>query len=145
MHHSDYDYQIPDNHALQMSPNGVFPRALALCLVVLYRAGAQTTQTSSASQTQTRTQSQTQTQTQTTSTAPGQCIVTVAGPLKVEGAPATAMQLWGPQGVAPDGTGGFYASDTLSNTVRHVFSPNWTMVTSAGQFRAPNGERETLQ
>lgn len=37
----------------------------------------------------------------TTSTGP--CIVTAVGPLNVEGAPATAMQLSAPQGVAPDG------------------------------------------
>lgn len=65
-----------------------------------------------------------------------QCVVTIAGPLNVEGAPATAMQLSNPFGIAVDGAGGFFFADNLAHNVRHVFS-NASMFLAAGTMRSP--------
>ena len=64
------------------------------------------------------------------------CIVTAAGPVNIEGAPATTATLWGPSGVASDGAGGVYISDTASHTVRR-YRPNGTLVLSAGTYPVP--------
>ena len=62
---------------------------------------------SAAAQTQTSTQSQSQVPTPlpTQTVSSGPCIVTAAGPVNIEGAPASVTQLWGPRGVTPDGLG----------------------------------------
>ena len=60
-----------------------------------------------------------------------QCVVTVAGPVDVRGAPATATQIFQPYGLAPDGSGGLYVADSVAYTLRRVF-PNGTMSIAAG-------------
>ena len=65
----------------------------------------------------------------------GQCIVTVVGPLSIEGTPATAQQLVGPYGVARDSfNGGYLVSDFTGHSVRRVWS-NGTMTTVVGRSR----------
>lgn len=65
----------------------------------------------------------------------GQCIVTIAGPLSIEGTPATAQQLSGPTGVAVDVlNGGYVISDNSGHTLRRVWS-NGTMTTILGTWR----------
>lgn len=65
-----------------------------------------------------------------------QCIVTVAGPLHLDGAPARALQLSTPFGVADDGTGGFYFAETASHIIRRVYS-NATIFCLLGLPDAP--------
>jgi hypothetical protein len=57
-----------------------------------------------------------------------QCVVTVVGPLSVSGAPATTMQLSTPFGVAPDGSGGFWITETPSHILRQVFANGTTSI-----------------
>ena len=61
-----------------------------------------------------------------------QCVITAAGPLSIDGAPALALQLFNPFGLAGDSSGGFFLSD--SNVVRRIYS-NGTMYVSAGLIR----------
>lgn len=67
------------------------------------------------------------------SSASAQCVVTIAGPVNVEGAPALTMQLASPWGVATDAAGGLFFTDT--SVIRRVFS-NGTMFMAAGTFHA---------
>ena len=68
------------------------------------------------------------------SAASAQCVVSIAGPVNVEGAPALAMQLASPWGVTTDAAGGLFFTDT-SSVIRRVFS-NGTMFMAAGTFHA---------
>lgn len=65
-----------------------------------------------------------------------QCIVTVAGPLSIEGSPATTQQIANPYGISVDETnGGYVLSDASGHTLRHIW-PNGTMTTILGVWRA---------
>ena len=73
----------------------------------------------------------------------GQCIVTVVGPLSIEGTPATTQQISNPYGVAVDETnGGYVIADATGHTLRHTW-PNGSMTTILGVWRqsgvAPDG------
>lgn len=70
--------------------------------------------------------------------AQAQCIVSVMGPLSVEGSPATSQQLWGPDGVASDSTGGFFVADLAANRIQQILA-NKTMVTIMGVTRNVGG------
>jgi hypothetical protein len=64
-----------------------------------------------------------------------QCIVTVAGPLSIEGSPATAQQIAGAYGVVADpARGGYLVTDFTGNTLRSIW-PNGTMTTLSGMWR----------
>lgn len=67
-----------------------------------------------------------------------QCIVSIMGPISVEGSPATAQQLFGVWGVASDTNGGFFVSDFAANRILRVFS-NGTMVSAMGVNRNIGG------
>lgn len=105
-------------------------------LLALAFAGA-SAQTLTSTPTQAATLSLTQSSSVAPTVAPvgisAQCVVTIAGPLSVEGAPAVAMQLASPRGVASDAAGGFYFSDAGS-VVRHVYA-NGSMFLAAGVIR----------
>lgn len=58
--------------------------------------------------------------------AAAQCIVTIGGPISVGGSPATSQQFVSPFGVASDGSGGWYISDTAGQVLRRALA-NGTM------------------
>jgi hypothetical protein len=64
----------------------------------------------------------------------GQCIVTVVGPVSVEGSPATAQQLAGPYGATAAHDGGYMITDGSGHTIRRLW-PNGTMSTVVGTWR----------
>ena len=64
-----------------------------------------------------------------------QCIVTTAGPLTIEGAPAIFAQLASPLGIAFDGGSVWYISDSMSDVIRRLYS-NGTMSTVLGIARS---------
>ena len=65
----------------------------------------------------------------------GQCIVTIAGPLSVEGTPATAQQFVTVTSVAVDQVnGGYVVADNGGHTLRRVW-PNGTMTTFLGNWK----------
>lgn len=72
--------------------------------------------------------------------AAARCIVTVVGPVNIEGGPATSMSLWAPYSVVPDGAGGFWLADYTANVVRHV-NATGEIRTIAGIYRAQGGEK----
>lgn len=63
----------------------------------------------------------------------GGCVVTIAGPVMIEGQPSTAVQLYNPYGLAPDGAGGVYCVDQSAVVVRRFFV-NGTSRTLGGAF-----------
>lgn len=68
--------------------------------------------------------------------ASGQCIITLAGPADIQGAPATTIQLYpSPFGLASDGAGGVYIADTTANVMRRLFA-NATIYTAVGMMLA---------
>lgn len=69
--------------------------------------------------------------------AAAQCIVTVAGPLSIDGTPATAQQLAAAySAVADPANGGYIVSDFAGSTLRRIW-PNGTMTTITGIWRNP--------
>jgi hypothetical protein len=69
------------------------------------------------------------------STTTSQCIVTIAGPLSIEGSPATTQQLAGAYGAVADPiNGGYIVSDQDGNTLRRIWR-NGTMTTITGIWR----------
>jgi hypothetical protein len=48
----------------------------------------------------------------------GACVATIAGPVLIEGQPATAVQLYAPYGLAVDLAGGIYCVDQSASVVR---------------------------
>jgi hypothetical protein len=65
----------------------------------------------------------------------GQCVVTVVGPVSIEGSPATSQQLVAPYGATVDSiNGGYLITDLNGHTVRRVWS-NGTMTTVVGRYR----------
>jgi hypothetical protein len=56
-----------------------------------------------------------------------------------DGGPATSAQLNDPQGVAVDGAGDLFISDTFNNAVREV-TPNGTISTAVNSSAQPGGE-----
>ena len=137
-------------------------RVLSVVLLFLLpTAAAQLTLTPTQTQSRSPTLSPTRTFSPTQTASSGPCIVTAVGPVNMEGAPATVMQLWGPRGVTPDGVGvsrrgngarfvvsidpptstpqGFYVFDYLANVVRR-YRPNGTLLTVAGQFKYAAGD-----
>ena len=67
-----------------------------------------------------------------------QCVVTIAGPISVEGSPATTQTLSGAFGIATDGAQGYYISDSSANRILRLF-PNGSMVTAMGLNRNSGG------
>jgi hypothetical protein len=64
-----------------------------------------------------------------------QCIVTIAGPLSIDGSPATTQQISAAVSAAADPlNGGYVVSDNGGHTLRRVFS-NGTMTTITGTWR----------
>ena len=72
--------------------------------------------------------------------AAAQCIVTVVGPVNIEGGPGTSISLFSPQAVLLDGAGGMLISDSSANAVRRILGSNGTSWTVAGIWRASGGE-----
>ena len=70
--------------------------------------------------------------------AAAQCMVTIMGPISVEGSPATAQQFAGVSGIASDAAGGFYMSDSQANRIVRLF-PNGTMRSAMGVNRNSGG------
>lgn len=70
--------------------------------------------------------------------ATAQCVVTIAGPIAVEGSPATSQTLSGVFGIATDGAQGYYISDSSANRIMRLF-PNGSMVTAMGLNRNSGG------
>ena len=66
----------------------------------------------------------------------GDCIVTVAGPPNIEGAPATSISLNAPMTAVTDGAGGFYVTDYSNMLIRHIYS-NATAFTAVGLRGVP--------
>jgi hypothetical protein len=48
----------------------------------------------------------------------GACVATIVGPVLIEGQPSTAVQLYGPYGLAVDLAGGIYCVDQSASVVR---------------------------
>ena len=67
-----------------------------------------------------------------------QCVVTIAGPISVEGSPATTQTLSGVFGIATDGAQGYYIADNGANRITRLF-PNGSMVTAMGFNRNSGG------
>jgi hypothetical protein len=69
------------------------------------------------------------------SIATAQCVVTIAGPLSIEGSPATTQQISAAYSALADlNTGGYIVVDSGGHTLRRI-SPNGTMTTLTGMFR----------
>lgn len=69
------------------------------------------------------------------SLASAQCIVTVAGPLSIDGSPATTQQISAAySAVADPANGGYIIPDNGGHTLRRIW-PNQTMTTITGSWR----------
>lgn len=71
----------------------------------------------------------------TASLVDSQCIITVAGPLSIDGSPATTQQISAAySAVADPANGGYIVSDNGGQTLRRIW-PNGTMTTITGIWR----------
>ena len=64
-----------------------------------------------------------------------QCIVTVVGPVNIEGGPATSMSLFSSYAVVPDGTDGLWLADYNAHAIRYVNATTGGIRTVAGTYR----------